>query len=65
MGQRSSEQWEILRRSVAMLTPGQPCQLDRETAMELLEELVERSGRDRQLRRLVDELRAVLGEDPV
>jgi hypothetical protein len=32
--------------------------------MELLEELVKRSGRDREVRRLVDELRAVLGEDP-
>ncbi len=61
MGQ--SEDWERLRRSVAMLSPGGPCQLSREEAMEILEELVARAGRERQLRRLVADLQAVLGEE--
>lgn len=64
MGHRNPEDWERLRRSVAMLSPGHPCQLSRETAMELLEELVQRSGRDRRLRRLVAELETVLREGP-
>ena len=62
MGPRSVEEWEVLRRSVAMLGPGQPCQLSREVALDLLGELVQRSGRDRSLRRLVQELSEALDD---
>ena len=64
MGHRSPETWEGLRRSVAMLSPGQPCQLSREIVLELLEELVQRSTRDRRLRRLVGEMETALREGP-
>lgn len=36
----SPEEWENLRRSIAMLNPGQGAQLDRETALAVLDELV-------------------------
>jgi hypothetical protein len=43
---------ESLRRSVAMLTPGQEARIERDRALDLLEEL----------RRLQDEHRVVAGE---
>ncbi len=43
-----------------MLTTGQPCQLSREIAVELLDELGRCRARERQLRRLVDELQEAL-----
>lgn len=51
--------WELehLRRSLAMLTPGQPAGLTREEAMGLLEEL-QRARRD--LDRFEDGLRRLL-----
>ncbi len=64
MRHRSPETWECLRRSVAMLSPGQPCQLSREVVLELLEELVQRSTRDRRLRRLVGEMETALRDGP-
>jgi hypothetical protein len=51
---------EVLRRSLAMLTPRQPA-LDREEALELLAELEEV---DRRLRELRAGLRALLDEGP-
>ena len=61
MGDRSSEEWEILRRSVAMLAPGQPCQLSREIAVELMEQLLELRERERRVRGLVELLAQAVG----
>ena len=62
MAPTSPEEWENLRRSVAMIGQGQPSQLDRETALALLDELGRHHERERQARcllaallRLVDE----------
>ena len=61
MGDRSSEKGEIVRRSVTMLAPGQPCQLSREIAVELMEELLELRERERRVRRLVEQLAEAVG----
>jgi hypothetical protein len=55
---RSSE-LEAMRRSIAMLVPGQAA-LDREEAMRLLREIQEVGGR---LRSLQDGLRKLLDDD--
>ena len=52
---------ERLRRSLAMLAPGQPAGLNREEAMALLAEAHRASAR---LDRLVAGLRALLDEHP-
>jgi hypothetical protein len=39
VGQLSDEELERIRRSIAMLTPREPCGLSRELAMEVIEEL--------------------------
>ena len=51
---------ENLRRSIVMLTPGQPAGLDRERAVQLLDELQRLQRSDRRYRQLVDQFRAVL-----
>ena len=43
-----------------MLTPGQPCQLSRELAVELLDELGRCRAREREVRRLVALLQEAL-----
>lgn len=43
-----------------MLTTGQPCQLSREIAVELLDELGRCRAREREVRRLVARLQEVL-----
>ena len=52
---------ERLRRSLAMLAPGQPAGLTREEAMALLAEVRRASA---ELHRLVRGLRALLDEQP-
>jgi hypothetical protein len=49
-----------LRRSVAMLRPGDPAGLAREAALELLAELERLQAVERQLLQLRDQLRAVV-----
>ena len=51
---------EQVRRSIVMLTPGQPG-LDREAALTLIAELQRHQGADRRLSELVESLRALLG----
>lgn len=58
----SPEEWEIIRRSVAMLSPRQPCQPSREIAVELLDELGRCRDRERNLRRLVEQMGEALEE---
>ena len=48
---------EMLRRSIAMLTPGQDAHIERSRALALLEELQRLQG---QRRAVADQLRAVL-----
>lgn len=43
-----------------MLTTGEPCQLSREIAVELLDELGRCQARERELRRLVAQLQEAL-----
>jgi len=63
MPSRSPEEWEILRRSMAMLAPGQPCQLSREVGIDLVEELAQHHSRERRVRHLLAELEVVFAED--
>ncbi len=49
----SPEEWENLRRSIAMLSPGQATHLDRETALAALDELANHHERQRRARQLV------------
>jgi hypothetical protein len=51
---------ERLRRSVVMLTPQHPAALNREAALQLLEELQRMRRADERLDRLIMELRALL-----
>jgi hypothetical protein len=51
---------ERLRRSVVMLTPQHPSALNREAALQLLEELQRLRRADERLDRLIMELRALL-----
>jgi hypothetical protein len=51
---------ERLRRSIAMLTPGRPAGLDRERAIQLLDELQRLQRSDRRYRQTVDQLRGIL-----
>jgi hypothetical protein len=60
---RTPEEWEIIRRSTVMLSPGQNAPLDRETALALLEELGRLSAKDREVRELLARLQAVLDAD--
>jgi hypothetical protein len=46
-----------------MVGPGQPAQLDRETALALLEALVQHHERQRRTRRLLAELLRVLDDE--
>ncbi len=57
----TSPELERLRRSLAMLAPGQPAGLTREEAMGLLAEVRRASA---ELDRLRDGLRALLAEPP-
>ncbi len=57
---RTPAEWEIIRRSTVMLSPGQNAALDRETALALLDELGRLSAKDRQVRDLLARLQAVL-----
>jgi hypothetical protein len=58
MPEMSSHEIESMRRSVAMVTAGQPCGLSRETALDVLRQLQEitaerdllREGRDERTR---------------
>ncbi len=60
---RTPEEWEIIRRSTVMLSPGQKAALDRETALALFDELNRLERRDRQVRDLLARLQAVLEAD--
>ena len=51
-----------LRRSVAMLRPRDPAGLDRETALELLEEIERLQRSERQLTRLRHQLHTLVEE---
>ena len=51
---------ERLRRSISMLTPGQPAGLDRERAVRILDELQRLQRSDRRYRQLVDQLQTML-----
>lgn len=51
---------EQFRRSVTMLAPRHPAALDREAALELLEEMLRLQAADRRLTELVDALRGLL-----
>ncbi len=51
------ETLEQFRRSLAMLGHRQPSGLDRETAMQLIEELQRREGADRRLGEMIQTLR--------
>jgi hypothetical protein len=51
---------ERLRRSIVMLTPGQPAGLDRERAVRLLDGLQRLQRSDRRYRQAVQQLRAIL-----
>ena len=53
---------ENLRRSIVVLTPGQPAGLDRERAVALLDELQRLQRTDRRYRQLVDQLRGLLDD---
>lgn len=55
------EALEQARRSIVLLTPGQPSGLDREAAIAVLAELQRLQGADRRLSTLVKSLRALLG----
>jgi phytoene/squalene synthetase len=54
------ETLEQFRRSLAMLGQGQPSGLDREAAMQLIEELQRHEGADRRLGEMVEALRDLL-----
>ena len=54
------EALEQVRRSIAMLRPGESSGLDREAALELIEELQRIESADRRLGELVDALRGLL-----
>jgi len=56
------EEWEIARRSVAMLAANHPCALDRTAAMWVLDEVERLKRREQQLLRLVDGLQALLAD---
>lgn len=60
MARRRPEDWEIVRRSIAMLSPAQPAPLDREAAMELLDELQRLERANRRLAGLFEQLRALV-----
>jgi hypothetical protein len=49
-----------LRRSIAMLAPGQPDGLDRDRALQIIRELQGLQWADRRYRELVARLRAIL-----
>jgi hypothetical protein len=51
---------EQLRRSIAMLRPGQKTNLDRDRAIRILEELQRLQRSDRRYHETVDQLRAIL-----
>jgi hypothetical protein len=51
---------EQLRRSIVMLAPGRPSGLDRDRALQLIEELQRARHQDRRYRELVAQLRALL-----
>jgi hypothetical protein len=51
---------ENLRRSIVMLRPGQAAGLDRDRAVQLLDELQRLQRSDRRYRQLVDQRRAIL-----
>ncbi len=55
------EALEQARRSIVLLTPGQPSGLDREAAIAVLAELQRLQGADRRLSALVKSLRTLLG----
>jgi hypothetical protein len=57
-----SHELERMRRSIAMLRPGQPVSLTREHAMRLLEELQRLQRSDRRYADLMGKLRALLDE---
>jgi hypothetical protein len=60
----TSSELENLRRSIAMIKPGQPATaLGREQALKFLAELQRLEQRDRRVSELVAQLRAVLEEE--
>jgi hypothetical protein len=58
----ASHQLERLRRSIAMLRPGQPAGLTRERAIQLLAELQRLQQSDRRYADLLSRIRALLCE---
>ena len=56
----TSEALEQLRRSIVLLGPGQPCGLDREAAVALLEALQRLQTKDRRVFRLLDDVARLL-----
>jgi hypothetical protein len=61
MPERRPEEWEIVRRSIAMLTPAQPASLDdREAALELLDDLQRLQRTNKRLIGLFEQLRALV-----
>jgi hypothetical protein len=59
-GSFGAEDLERLRRSIALLAPQQPSGLDREGAMALLEELQRLEEKDGRVRRLLEQLTALV-----
>jgi hypothetical protein len=53
---------ERLRRSIAMLTPGRPDGLDRDRAIQIIDELQRLQRQDRRYRDLLVQLRALLDQ---
>lgn len=60
MPERHPEEWEIVRRSIAMLAPRHPAPLNREAAMELLDELQRLQHANRHLNALFEQLWALV-----
>jgi hypothetical protein len=56
----TAEDLERIRRSVVMLSPRHPGGLDRECAIEVLEEIQRLQTRDRRVRQLLDQVTALL-----
>jgi hypothetical protein len=61
---RGGEEPPRLLDSEAMLAPGQPCQLSRAIAVELMQGLIEHRERERTVRRLAEQLPGAVGMAP-